>query len=273
MSRTVALHYIKLVLRSILFFSAVIAYIINRIRNSGEFFGGRENDPILLGTVWLFFVTEMVFRFFPVKLESMGCQKQFSKNYQEIPGSDKRVTVQPGAVTFAVVTAWVVLNAIIGVLYYTHIIDRGILFLICLAYSVCDVICILFFCPFQTWFMRNKCCATCRIYNWDYAMMFTPLVFVPNIYTWSLLGIALVLVIKWEYLVHKHPERFSEKCNASLSCAKCQEKLCHHKKQLQKYLKKGRFNLKGNTLFGGRRSMPSEKKDKKEKDPAEQEVT
>ena len=62
------------------------------------------------------------------------------------------------------------------------IIDEGVLWLVCLFYGVCDMICILFFCPFQSWFLKNKCCCTCRIYNWDYAMMFTPLFF---IYLWT----------------------------------------------------------------------------------------
>ena len=123
--------------------------------------------------------------------------------------------------------------------------------LIALAYSVCDMICILFFCPFQTWFMKNRCCATCRIYNWDFAMMFTPLLFVPHFYTWSLLGIALALLIEWEYLLHKYPERFSESTNQCLSCANCPEKLCHHKKQLQHFLRRNReyLRLKGNSLI------------------------
>ena len=36
------------------------------------------------------------------------------------------------------------------------------------------VICILFYCPFQMWFLKNRCCVNCRIYNWDYAFLFTP---------------------------------------------------------------------------------------------------
>ena len=95
------------------------------------------------------------------------------------------------------------------------------------------MICILFFCPFQTWFMKNRCCAVCRIYNWDFAMMFTPYLFIPNGYTWSLLGMSLLLLIRWEITVHRHPERFAENTNAALSCKNCEEKLCHHKKQLQ----------------------------------------
>ena len=248
-TKTIALHYWKLVVRSILFLTALVVYIINRLNNSGQSFGGNENNEVVLGVVWLIFMGEMVLRFFPVKLESMGCQKQFKKNYIEIEDCDKKPIVQAGIVTFAVASAWIALNAVIGVLYYTHFIDKGILLLIALLYSVCDVICILFFCPFHTWFMKNKCCGTCRIYNWDYAMMFTPLIYIPNVYAWTLLGMALLLLIKWEVVLHVYPKRFSEKCNKSLSCALCKEKLCHHKKQLQVFLKNGKFNLTGNTLI------------------------
>lgn len=115
--------------------------------------------------------------------------------------------------------------------------------LLSLAYSVCDMICILFFCPFQTWFMKNKCCGSCRIYNWDYAMMFTPLIFVKGWYTWSILILAIGLLLNWELLVVKHPERFSESTNAALSCANCTEKLCSHKKQLQRFLRENRESL------------------------------
>ena len=65
-----------------------------------------------------------------------------------------------------------------GTLYFLNVIDLGIVVIISLAFSVCDLICILFFCPFQTWMMHNRCCTTCRIYNWDFAMMFTPLIFI-----------------------------------------------------------------------------------------------
>ena len=105
--------------------------------------------------------------------------------------------------------------------------------LLCLAYSVCDMICILFFCPFQTWFLKNKCCCTCRIYNWDYAMMFTPLFFVRKSYTWSLLVLSVALLARWEITFYKYPERFSEATNGYLGCRNCSEKLCAHKNQLK----------------------------------------
>lgn len=134
--------------------------------------------------------------------------------------------------------AWVGLNAVIGGLYFAALLDEMLLIIISLAYSVCDMICILFFCPFQTWFMKNKCCGSCRIYNWDYAMMFTPLVFIQSVYTWTLCAMALTLLIRWELTLYRHPERFYEATNQSLKCANCREKLCQHKKQLRRFLRR-----------------------------------
>ncbi len=237
-TKTVCLHYFKLTFRFLLFITALFLYIYNRSNPSGEYFGGFEQNDAFLAVIWVIFALEMVLRFFPSKLESMGCQKQFQKNYIAKPNNEKRISVHPWIVTFAVASAWFALNATIGVLYFMGVINRGILLLVCLFYSVCDVICILFFCPFQVWFMKNKCCVTCRIYNWDYAMMFTPLIYIPNIYAWTLLGLALLLLLKWEINYRVHPERFSEKTNCSLSCTNCTEKLCNQKHQLIEFRKK-----------------------------------
>ncbi|MBQ5390211.1 MAG: hypothetical protein IIU58_04815 [Clostridia bacterium] len=244
-----ALHCYKLVFRSLLFLAALIAYCISRARGDLRLFGEMQSRPLILAVIWVVFVLEMVLRFFPSKLESMGCQKQFRHNY--IPMECGAAPRQTWRSTLAIALAWILLNAVIGGIYFLGWIDEGILILISLAYSICDMICILFFCPFQTWFMKNKCCGTCRIYNWDYAMMFTPLVFIPDVFTWSILGIALLLLAVWEISVRLHPERFCETTNAGLSCANCREKLCHHKTQLRHFLKKNKDTLllKGNTVI------------------------
>ena len=232
------LHYMKLGCRFALFLVALIFYIINRINRTGSLFGGMEHNHVILSIIWCVFAVEMLLRFFPSKLESMGCQKQFARNYKPTNAIPSEAELLSPAKTALVAGAWIALNGLIGVLYFLHIIDAGILLLISLAYSVCDMICILFFCPFQTWFMKNRCCTTCRIYNWDFAMMFTPLIFVKNMYAWSLVALSLALLIKWEVLLCRHPERFSEKTNCRLSCANCQEKLCHHKTQLKNFWKR-----------------------------------
>ena len=240
---TSTLHYAKLLLRLVLFLAAGVLYLIGRIRHTGGMFQGYERKHWLLGVIWLIYAVEMLFRLFPSRLESMGCQKQFARNYRPTGESVPRL-LAPGRIA-AVAASWLLLNGAIGALYFTGLIDQGIVVLISLAFGVCDMVCILFFCPFQTWFMKNRCCGVCRIYNWDFAMMFTPFLFVPGVYTWSLLGLSLLLLVRWEVTVHRHPERFAENTNACLSCASCQEKLCQHKRQLQGFLEKNKARFFG----------------------------
>lgn len=235
MSLISILHYYKLVFRSLLFLGTLIMILVLRPENARELFTGLDHMPFIMAVVWIFFVLEMILRFFPSNLESMGCQKQFRKNF--IPTGRERKSREENRGVGLVIISWVALNGAIGTLYYTGAIDECVLLLVSLAYSVCDMICILFFCPFQTWIMKNKCCGSCRIYNWDYAMMFTPLIFVRTWYTWSLLGLGLLLLIAWEIFHIKYPERFSETTNAGLACAHCPEKLCHHKTQLHRFWK------------------------------------
>jgi hypothetical protein len=231
------LHYFKLFFRSALLIAVLIFYVRTKRQSGGFWFEEVQHYPFLLVFIWGVFAAEMISRCFPSKLESMGCQKQFVRNYIPVQGSKIEAYAVSWKVTFAIVFAWFALNGFIGVLFFVHVIDEGILLLISLAYSVCDMICILFFCPFQTWFLKNKCCGTCRIYNWDYAMMFTPFIYVKHVYTWSLLAMALVLLVIWEVLYHRYPERFYDGTNQSLMCKNCKEKLCHHKTQLRQFAK------------------------------------
>ncbi len=243
------LHFFKLVYRSALFLIALVYYILNRVRGLRFSFDDIEDRYALLFVIGIVFLIGMILRFFPSRFESMGCQKQFAKNF--IPREAEGERQSTALSTLAVALAWLGLNGAIGVAYFLDWIDEGILLLISLFYSVCDMICILFFCPFQTWIMKNKCCGSCRIYNWDYAMMFTPLVFIPHYYTWGLLGVALLLLLVWELAALLHPERFDEHTNECLSCAHCKEKLCHHKRQLRSFLRKNkaRLVLKGNAVM------------------------
>lgn len=241
-SKTTTYHYLKFVWRTLLLLAALGLYIVKKVRKP-------QSDPLLeeltsniyimiiMLVIWAVYVVEMLCRFFPARIESMGCQKQFKRNYvpvEPIQKPDK----QSGWRTFAVFAVWIAFNAIPVTLYFTDIIDGAILILLSLLYAVCDMICILFFCPFQTWFMKNRCCVSCRIYNWDYAMMFTPVVFIKNAFCISLFVLAVALLLEWEILYRKYPERFCRNTNQTLSCANCTEKLCKHKRQLQSFIKK-----------------------------------
>ena len=223
-------HIIRLLYRSALFILLLISYIRFKLYSEASIIESAESMPHIIYVTWAVFVVEMIFRFFPSKYESPGCQKQFARNY--IKSGQTDIVIPDNNATVLVALIWVVFNASFGALHMVGILDDGIMILLCSAYSICDIICILFFCPFQTWFLKNKCCSTCRIYNWDYAMMFTPLFFVRKSYTWSLLVLSVALLVRWELTFYLHPERFSEKTNDYLQCKNCTEKLCAHKKQL-----------------------------------------
>ncbi len=234
LSATSAMHYWKLLARSVLFLVALCLYFFGRRENDDILFGSLERFPAVVAVITIIYAVEMVLRFTPQKIESMGCQKQFKRNYFHV-GTDilpDRKRMDRGL--WAVVASWLGLNGVFGALYLAKVLDWAEMLLLCQVYAVCDMICILFFCPFQAWFMKNKCCGTCRIYNWDFAMMFTPLFFVAKPYTWSLLALSVALLVRWEITFYRHPERFSENTNDFLRCANCSEKLCSHKKQLKR---------------------------------------
>ena len=228
-----AFHYFRLAYRSLLFLSLLVLYIVQRVHNGPAFLDELEKRPFIISFMFALFTVEMILRFFPSRLESPGCQKQFARNYIKSGKTD--IAIQDNNGTVLVLLIWIGFNAIFGALYLIGVFDDGIMLLLSSAYSICDMICILFFCPFQTWFLKNKCCSTCRIYNWDYAMMFTPLFFVMKPYTWGLLILSVALLIRWEVTFYLHPERFSEQTNDYLRCQNCSEKLCSHKKQLKKH--------------------------------------
>ena len=243
------LHYIKFGYRSALLICGAVLYVLLRIDGQSlnfesplRIFTNPSFEGILLILVWITYFSEMVLRLFPSKYESMGCQKQFGKNYKPT-GSADAINVS-GWRTFLVVAAWLTFNGIFGVLYFLNIFDSGILFLISLAYGVCDMICILFYCPFNSVFFKNRCCTDCRIYNWDFLMMFTPFAFMGgHLFTATLLGLSIVIFVRWEITYKLFPERFSTNTNKSLDCAHCPEKLCRSKPQLARYIKKNKDRL------------------------------
>ena len=223
-------HFIRLGYRSVLLIAAVWIYISYRIHPDPGTLYDMGMNPVIQGIIWIVFMVEMFLRLFPSKLESPGSQKQFARNYMK--SGSTQIDIPDNNATMLVALIWVCFNLIFGALYMAGILDDGIMVLLSCGFAVCDMICILFFCPFQSWFLHNKCCGSCRIYNWDYAMMFTPLFFVRTPYTWGLLLMSIILLVRWEITFYRFPERFSEKTNEYLRCENCTEKLCSHKKQL-----------------------------------------
>lgn len=185
--------------------------------------------------LWLFWITNMITYLLPCRSYlPIGSQKFLKKSYAPAESYDSKElknyikTSSRGALKTAV--SWIALISVIGILYFTKVITAPVLLLISVAFFVCDNICVLFWCPFRVLFMKNRCCTTCRIYNWDHAMMFSPLIFIKGFFSASLCVSALVVLIVWETCFILHPERFWEGSNTALKCQNCTDRLCGKKR-------------------------------------------
>lgn len=143
---------------------------------------------------------------------------------QEIRASFRRRRLNEVA---GVLVAWVLLNACVAMaLHILGLLNQQTCVVWACFYFVFDMVCVVLWCPLQLLFMRNRCCTTCQIFNWDAIMAVTPLMFAPCWYSFALLAVAFVVLLRWEVSAFVYPERFFEETNASLSCANCRDKLC-----------------------------------------------
>lgn len=132
-----------------------------------------------------------------------------------------------------VIVFWVIFNVAVGlILDRFGLFNPHTAFLWMLFYFVFDMICVVLWCPLQLVLMRNRCCTTCQIFNWDGIMTVTPLLAIGCWFSWTLIALALVVLMRWEFAFARHPERFDERTNASLQCANCKDKLCYLRKPL-----------------------------------------
>ena len=185
----------------------------------------------ILHILWLLWVVDMLLQLIPIKGKiPLGSQKHFKERFKPIQEKINYHALREHIISttkaaYKVFVLWLALLAVIGGLYFSHIIDEKILFLISVCFYVCDLICVLIWCPFRL-IMKNRCCTTCRIFNWDHLMMFTPMIFMGGFFAVSLLAMAFAVWILWELCVMMYPERFWEHSNAALKCSDCTDKLC-----------------------------------------------
>ncbi len=64
-------------------------------------------------------------------------------------------------------------------------------------------------------------------------MYVTPFILIPNFWTYSLIALSVISLIQWEYLLKKHPERFSSISNLNLNCYNCQNECRFNKKKIK----------------------------------------
>lgn len=237
-------YLLKFLFRLAVFCSVLFLYITDKAKLTTF-----VTQPISMGitplhVLWMVFMVIMIVHLFPSDILSMALRKAGGKNYEEIEDFDRMglyVFVQKqNERAWKVMLLWLSVNAVFGFLYLIHVMDETDLIMLSVFYFLCDYICILFYCPFQSWFMKNRCCINCRIYDWGHFMMFTPMLFIRDFFSWSLFFTSLVVLIHWEIIYTKHPERFWYGSNKTLQCVNCKDKTCQIKKRVSGEVKEGK---------------------------------
>lgn len=231
MSKTRKRYIWRLVGRILVFILGIIICIKApeefEILEGNNFFRGFSIFHLL----WICWIIDMILQIIPIKNEvPLGSQKLFANRFRPIRDKInyealRKYVVSTTKAAYKVFIVWCALIAVIGFLYYNGIIDKMILFMISVFFYVCDLICVLIWCPFRL-MMKNRCCTTCRIFNWDHLMMFSPIIFVGGFYATSLVILSILAWLVWELCVMMYPERFWEITNVALRCSECTDKLC-----------------------------------------------
>lgn len=184
-----------------------------------------------LHILWIIWVIDMIHQLVPIKKHiPLGSQKLFKQRFQPIREKINYKALREHIISttksaYKIFALWAVLILVLGILYHLEILSASYLFLISIIFYVCDLICVLIWCPFRL-ILKNRCCTTCRIFNWDHLMMFTPMLFINSFYSISLLVLAFAVWVVWEMCIMMYPERFWDQSNEALQCSKCTDKLC-----------------------------------------------
>ena len=231
MSKTRKRYMWRLIARIIAFIIGIIVCV-----KAPEKFEILEGDNFfreisIFHLLWICWIIDMILQIIPIKNKvALGSQKLFANRFRPIREKInhealRKYVVSTTTAAYKVFVVWCTLIAVIGALYYGGVINKMILFMITMFFYICDLICVLIWCPFRL-MMKNKCCTTCRIFNWDHLMMFSPVIFVGGFYTTSLVILAILAWLVWELCVMMYPERFWEITNVALRCTECTDKLC-----------------------------------------------
>ena len=231
MSKLRKAYFARLVGRVIILILSILIFVFYpqqlEILHGGKFF----QQFSLLHILWVIWVIDMIHQLIPIKKHiPLGSQKLFHLHFKPIREKInyealRKYVISTTQSAYKVFVIWVALLAVLGTLYYCRVICAEILFLVSVFFYVCDLICVLIWCPFRL-IMKNRCCTTCRIFNWDHLMMFTPMLFVGSIFSASLLFMSLAVWMAWELCVMMYPELFWEQTNTALRCSECTDKLC-----------------------------------------------
>ncbi|MBQ9438396.1 MAG: hypothetical protein IJU50_08685 [Lachnospiraceae bacterium] len=228
----------RLVFRCLVFLCCILLYFYSpdsfQVLKGFQFF--KAFSPLHI--LWLLWLFDMKKQLVPSKNVALGSQKHFKSRFvpdesfykagKIVKEKEERLHDYMEEISkpaYAVFLLYALGVAGVAALYLAGVFNREMVFLVTALFYVCDLVCVVIWCPFRT-FMGNRCCTVCRIYNWDHLMMFAPFLIIPSFYTTSLLLLSILVFLFWETQVRIHPERFYEGSNKALRCIECTDRLC-----------------------------------------------
>ncbi len=227
-------YLIKLVIRIVIFMITAGIYLYDKDAVYRLIMMPMGQGINFMHILWFVFMVMMINHLFPKGKKTMALLKIEEREYEPVPDyakEDLKKFIKKQNIKAAqIMTLWIAFNCIFGALYMGGILEKADLIMLTVFYFLCDYICILFFCPFQTFIMKNKCCVNCRIYDWGHFMMFTPMIWFGDFYGLSLFVTACIVLLRWEIGYARHPERFWQGSNKKLQCDSCKDKTCQIKK-------------------------------------------
>jgi len=178
-----------------------------------------------LWLIWIILTISILPTIIPNRKIPIGGRKHFAYSYK--PTGRPAVETAPNKGILISAISWLaIIAALIAALAISGRLSPQIILLLALGLTIVDYVFILFICPFRVLFMKNRCCATCRIHNWDHLMICAPMAVFPGFFSISLGLLALAAFAIWEIAARRRPHYFISKTNANLNCVNCNDKMC-----------------------------------------------
>ena len=234
----------NLIFRLILLSVVIVFYVIEKdslLLQLNEVFSFN-----LTTLIWLIFILEIVYRFLPT--ENVGVAKMYKKHFVEKEYDViklNKLKKQDNLRAIIMFGLFILMMSVVTTLFMLSVIDKGIVLIISMSLWMISEICVQLFCPFSYLFFKKQCCNKCRFYSWDYFLMFAPLIFIGNVFTYIIVVFSFVLLIVWELNYIKYPQRFYDISNGAIECKCCENQNCKYKNTLNKVCDKVLQAFKG----------------------------
>lgn len=180
-------YFARLIFRAVVFTIILLIYIFRR-ELLYEAINFRLFDKfIMIHLLWFILMIDMLRNLFPKVQISISGLKRRGDYYKEPEEGYDRLELlnhvqKMNIGAWRVMLVWLTLNAVFAILYLTGLIGEAELLMLTVFYYLSDTVCMVLFCPFQKYIMGNRCCVDCRIFDWGYFMMYTPMLFIKSFF-------------------------------------------------------------------------------------------